>query len=245
MKPFLIISLLIAAFNCSKAQDSVEDSLKQMARLETETYLKRDSAAWLQLFVKDETTQNTYTNNTYNSILVGWDTISKIYAPSFKPQSKPSKYTTINQSNFISRHSDKVAWLSYDQVLKADGSDTLPDTHTRETRTFVKVNYQWKIKSLTTIDLMSYNTANPVYMENTFNATGYIFMAEKKFKEAIKVLELNVKLFPKSWNTYDSLGEAYAAAGNKPRAIALYEQSLKLNPKNENGIKILNKLKGR
>ena len=67
----------------------------------------------------------------------------------------------------------------------------------------------------------------------------------KKFEEALVFFKLNVASFPESWNTYDSLGETYATMGNKKLAIKNYEKSIELNPENTNGIKALQKLKGK
>jgi len=68
-------------------------------------------------------------------------------------------------------------------------------------------------------------------------------MAEKKYREAIAVLKLNVELYPGSWNVYDSLGEAYMLNGDKALAISNCEKSLELNPKNSNGAQMLKKLR--
>ncbi len=53
-------------------------------------------------------------------------------------------------------------------------------------------------------------------------------------EEAIGVFELNVSLYPGSWNAHDSLGEAYAALGRREEAVRSYERSLELNPDNTN-----------
>jgi hypothetical protein len=78
--------------------------------------------------------------------------------------------------------------------------------------------------------------------EDELNSLGYQLIAAKKFKDAIRILQLNVEVFPRSSNAYDSLGEAYMDNGNKPLAIANYRKSLELNPKNANGAKMLEKL---
>jgi tetratricopeptide (TPR) repeat protein len=79
--------------------------------------------------------------------------------------------------------------------------------------------------------------------EDELNSLGYQLIRANKFKEAIRILELNVEAYPQSSNVYDSLGEAYMDDGNKPLATANYEESLHLNPKNTNGMKMLAKLK--
>lgn len=78
--------------------------------------------------------------------------------------------------------------------------------------------------------------------EDELNSLGYQLIAARKFKEAIRILQLNVEVFPQSSNVYDSLGEAYMDDSNKPLAIANYRKSLELNPKNANGRKMLEKL---
>ncbi len=81
------------------------------------------------------------------------------------------------------------------------------------------------------------------FKESEFNTLGYLFLMNDKHKEAIAVFELNVKAYPDSWNVYDSLGEAYAHAGKFDKAIKYYEKSVKLNPENENGMKMIQKIK--
>ncbi len=71
---------------------------------------------------------------------------------------------------------------------------------------------------------------------------GYQLIRQKEFKEAIRVLQLNVEAYPQSSNVYDSLGEAYMDDGDKPLAIANYEKSLQLNPKNHGAVEMLRKL---
>lgn len=78
--------------------------------------------------------------------------------------------------------------------------------------------------------------------EDELNTLGYQLIRVNKFKEAIRIFQLNVEAYPQSSNVYDSLGEAYMNDGDKPRAIANYQKSLELNPKNGNAVKILQKL---
>jgi len=78
--------------------------------------------------------------------------------------------------------------------------------------------------------------------EGELNALGYQLIRTNKFKEAIRILQLNVEAYPRSGNVYDSLGEAYMNDGNKSQAIANYRKSLQLNPKNGGAVKMLQKL---
>jgi uncharacterized membrane protein len=78
--------------------------------------------------------------------------------------------------------------------------------------------------------------------EGQLNGLGYRLIHANKFKEAIRILQLNVEVYPQSSNVYDSLGEAYMDDGDKPQAIANYQKSLQLNPKNSGAVKMLQKL---
>lgn len=85
---------------------------------------------------------------------------------------------------------------------------------------------------------------NPKVPEDMANALGYRLMqTQHRIEEAIRVFRENAKSYPGSFNVYDSLGEAYAAQGNTKLAIENYEKSLKLNPKNEDGRRMLEKLR--
>ena len=85
--------------------------------------------------------------------------------------------------------------------------------------------------------------AKEIMPEYTLNNIGYDFMRKKQYQEAIKIFKLNVEAYPESFNVYDSLGEAYMENGDKELAIQNYEKSLELNPDNENGKKMLEKLR--
>jgi tetratricopeptide (TPR) repeat protein len=78
--------------------------------------------------------------------------------------------------------------------------------------------------------------------EDQLNALGYRLIQAKKYKEAIRIFQLNVEAYPQSSNVYDSLGEAYMDDGNKAQAIANYQKSLELNPRNRNAVVRLQRL---
>jgi beta-lactamase regulating signal transducer with metallopeptidase domain len=80
------------------------------------------------------------------------------------------------------------------------------------------------------------------FKESEFNTLGYVLLYGDKTKEAIEVFDLNVKMYPESWNTYDSLGEGYLVAGKLDKARKYYEKSIAMNPENENGREMLAKI---
>jgi len=79
--------------------------------------------------------------------------------------------------------------------------------------------------------------------EPELNSLGYQLMRTKKFKEAIRVFQLNIEAYPQSSNVYDSLGEAYMNDADKPQAIANYQKSLELNQKNRGAVEMIRKLR--
>jgi hypothetical protein len=91
-------------------------------------------------------------------------------------------------------------------------------------------------------DLKAAQPATYDFDETELNTLGYDFIRAGKFKEAIRILQLNVEAYPQSSNVYDSLGEAYMDDGDKPLAIANYQKSLELNPKNHGAVVALEKL---
>ncbi|HET6932706.1 MAG TPA: DUF2306 domain-containing protein [Candidatus Acidoferrum sp.] len=94
-------------------------------------------------------------------------------------------------------------------------------------------------------DLKASAAASYNFDENELNGLGYRLIRRKKFKEAIRIFQLNVEAYPKSANTYDSLAESYMDDGENAPAIANYQKSLQLNPKNRNAEVMLQKLNAR
>jgi cyclase len=64
------------------------------------------------------------------------------------------------------------------------------------------------------------------FREFNLNLFGYSLLGKNKFEDAIKILKLNVKMYPESANVYDSLGEAFERSGNKDKALANYKKAV-------------------
>lgn len=63
------------------------------------------------------------------------------------------------------------------------------------------------------------------------NAYGYVLLAQKRYQQAIAVLEFNKSVYPLEANAFDSLAEAYLIAGDKKQALFYYEKALQLDGK--------------
>jgi FKBP-type peptidyl-prolyl cis-trans isomerase len=94
-------------------------------------------------------------------------------------------------------------------------------------------------------ELKSRGFDNLYAAESDVNMFGYSLLKQRKTKEAIAILKLNVEAYPQSANAYDSLAEAYLTNGDTALAIENYEKSVALDPKNTNAIENLKKLKGK
>ena len=92
-------------------------------------------------------------------------------------------------------------------------------------------------------DLKSSSPTVYNFDENELNSLGYRLIRDNKLKDAIRIFQLNIEVYPQSGNVYDSLAEAYMDDGNESLAIANYQKSLQLNPKNHNAAVMLQKLK--
>ena len=79
--------------------------------------------------------------------------------------------------------------------------------------------------------------------ERTLNDFGYQMIRDNKIQDAIKIFNLNTKLYPESSNAFNGLGEAYLKTGNKGLALKNYEKSLELNPDNDSAQKTLKELR--
>jgi hypothetical protein len=75
------------------------------------------------------------------------------------------------------------------------------------------------------------------------NSKGYELMSAGKLEPALEVFKLNTLIFRNSWNVWDSLAECYYKMKKFDLSIKYYERSLKLNPNNENGKKMIDRIK--
>lgn len=81
-----------------------------------------------------------------------------------------------------------------------------------------------------------------VQRSSELNTLGYVYMDAGKLEEALKVFELNTKLFPHEHNVYDSYAEALAENGDVDLARDYYERVLLLDRFNEHATQQIAKL---
>ena len=66
------------------------------------------------------------------------------------------------------------------------------------------------------------------------NNLGYRLIGDKRYSDAVKIMELFVEEFPNQSNSYDSLGEAYHLNGQYKKSTQSYRKALKINPNYNN-----------
>ena len=86
------------------------------------------------------------------------------------------------------------------------------------------------------------NPRIPLFTERQINALGYEFLFDNKYDDAIALFQLNVKVFPESFNVYDSLAEGYMGNEQYDLAIINYKKSLEINPDNSNAVEKLKEI---
>ncbi len=73
---------------------------------------------------------------------------------------------------------------------------------------------------------------------------GHHLLGQRKFKEAIRIFELNAATHPNSNTAFRSLAEGYTVGG-KQLAIEYVRKSLELNPNDYRTMQMLDKLEDR
>ncbi|MBT8384587.1 MAG: tetratricopeptide repeat protein, partial [Bacteroidia bacterium] len=90
--------------------------------------------------------------------------------------------------------------------------------------------------------LLEKDENDPAVNECNLNYLGYRFLGKGKNKVAKDIFELNMMLYPESFNVYDSYAEACMKLGKIDLALEYYQKSLDLNPKNDNARNQIEKL---
>ena len=108
---------------------------------------------------------------------------------------------------------------------------------------FNNINYDWGLhKNETSITPGTFPVAKYKFGETVLNNIGFDYMNRNKMNEAGATFNLNVKLFPDSFNTWDSYAEYFMKCKDNNNAVKYYKKSLELNPDNLNAKKKLREL---
>lgn len=174
-------------------------------------------------------------NNAFAGGLPGWNSVMGMFGEMFG-----SKETTVI---ILSNFDEPSAEQLFDQVIKVlKGKDYEPAKKSLGSFVYNEIKNNGAEYFITNYTELLSDNGYEIENDMTLNRLGYNFLNQNMNKEAIAVLSLNVKLFPKVANCYDSLGEAYMMSGNKTEAIKNYEIVLQMDPENRNAKMMLEKL---
>jgi len=79
--------------------------------------------------------------------------------------------------------------------------------------------------------------------EDVINTLGYQAMQTGDTARALEFFQLNIDMYPKSFNVWDSMAEALMYKGELKKSIDYYERSIALNPNNENAKDMIKRMK--
>jgi hypothetical protein len=222
------------------AQNADADEVMRVIREETESYYRHDADAWKGTWVQDSTAIRTFITSGSYSVALGWDKFGPATVETLRKDPTP-QVVQVDRTNYVMRIDGALAWAEYDERTNFP-TDSAP-LLARQQRTLVKQNGRWRILSAGSFVESSFGTF-PGAIETRLDRIGNDLVGAKNHRDAIRVLALDVQLFPGSAAAHQSLGDAYAAAGETKLAIDSYQRSLALNPKNEAARAALAKLRG-
>lgn len=124
-KTIFITAFFTSSILGALAQNTDEEAIKKVIRVESESYLNRDSVAWKDQFIQDENTTRMFAGNGFYFNSIGWNSFGPFIIQGMKEEPKPKRYSDIDHSNFIIKLSENLAWLVYDQKLSAPGNDSI------------------------------------------------------------------------------------------------------------------------
>jgi hypothetical protein len=210
------------------AQSAEADDVARVIRAETETYYRRDAEGWTRTWVQDSTAIRTFITSGSYSVALGWDKFGPSTVATLRRDPTP-QIVQVDRSNYVVRIDGALAWAEYDERTTMP-TDSVPLV-ARQQRTLVKRDGEWKILSAGSFVGSTYG-ASPAAIASRLDGIGADLAAAKKHRDAIEVLELNARLFPRASSAHQRLGDAYAAAGDTKLAMRSYARSLALDPKN-------------
>lgn len=184
-------------------------------------------------------------NKLVNGYAIGWPTVTREEHPAIAPiggtRSAFFVYPKDNISiivltNFQGANPeffiDEIAGYYIPEMKESDGFGWSPSLR-KLRKELIKQNYNNAFKLAKNLKK---NDDGFALDENELNDYGYKLLGKGEKNEALKILKLNVELYPKSGNANDRYAEVLADLGNRKEAIRYYKRAFKLNPKNTNAL---------
>lgn len=240
LKRIVLIGLLCAvSFSAAKQKDDTSaeiEAIKSVVISETTHWANRNFKGWSDTWAHTDYVLAMYPTDLIPMEFVGWDSLGSFWKSFYETHPEP-RIMDIKRSDWHVQLYGNAAWVYYNQkLIHQETGEELAES--REVKFVEKFDGTWKLVYSTAV----YQPSEEEDIEYDLNDSGYKLLNQGKFQEAKAVFQLNVKLYPESWNVYDSLGEAFMKNGEKDLAIKNYQHSLQLNPDNENAKEMLKRL---
>jgi hypothetical protein len=126
------------------AQHPESAEVARVIREETESYYRRDTAAWKGTWVQDSTAIRTFITSGSYSVALGWDKFGPGTVESMRRDPAPQA-ARVDRSNYVSRIDGALAWAEYDERTITP-TDSVP-LLARQNRILVKRDGRWRILS--------------------------------------------------------------------------------------------------
>jgi tetratricopeptide (TPR) repeat protein len=239
-RPLLTAAAIIASLGgrLLPAQAPEVDEVKRVIQAETATYYQRDAEGWKRTWIQDSSAIRTFITSSSYSVALGWDRFGPRTVAEIERSAPVAVH--VSRTNYVLRIEGPLAWAEYDERTDMPG-DSVP-LLARQQRTLVKRNGEWRILSAGSFVASTYG-ASPRAVEGRLDGVGSDLSAANEHHDAIEVLQLSTRLFPRSSSAYAALGAAYASAGDTTGARRQYEKALAIDPQNERARAALAKLR--
>lgn len=241
-RPLLATIAIIASLASGRllpAQSSDADEVKRVIQAETDTYYQRDADGWQRTWINDSSAIRTFITSGSYSVALGWERFGPGTIADIRRSAPVAVH--VSRTNYVLRIEGPLAWAEYDERTDMPG-DSVP-LLARQQRTLVKRNGEWRILSAGSFVGSTYGPS-PRAVESRLESVGSDLAAARN-GDAIEVLALSARLFPRSASAYTALGAAHAAAGNTRLARQQYQTALAIDPRNEGARAALAKLRDR
>ncbi|MCX6169775.1 MAG: c-type cytochrome [Ignavibacteriales bacterium] len=109
--------------------------------------------------------------------------------------------------------------------------------------TYQKSGFDTSIEKYNSLKKEYYGGAIYDFRENSLISFAAKLSNDKKFDDALKILDKNLEIFPQSTRTLNSIGNTYLTKGEKETAASYFEKALVIDPQNRFSRQMLDRIK--
>ena len=144
-----LLTLLLFSFTTLFAQQTEENAIRQVIEGETDAWLERNYDKWAEHWAHTPYAYFSVTMNEYIEFADGWDEISSHMKQSMEQNPPVEGEMNVDRSDWHYKVTDNLAWTRFNQ--STNNGVTL-----KEQRVLEKMDGQWKIINMTTVNPSSY-----------------------------------------------------------------------------------------